>query len=123
MIVGEYEITIYPVSKLYVVVNFDEKKFNKLFHDKTNQPVTKEEIDGYYATTFSGLFDKNETPCVVVVINDTKELHNTIAHEALHVACRILDQAEIYLTASSQEPYAYVVGWAAECMYKTLKRK
>lgn len=47
---------------------------------------------------------------------------NTCAHEAGHVALDIYLYANQEVKKDSQEPFCYLLGWAAECIYKTLKK-
>ena len=45
---------------------------------------------------------------------------NTICHEAFHITSGILEDAGLTLTESSEEAYAYLVGWVAEKIQKVL---
>lgn len=48
---------------------------------------------------------------------------NTIAHESAHVALDIYQHMHQDVLNSSSEPFCYLVGYAAECMCKTLAKK
>lgn len=50
-------------------------------------------------------------------------LVNTCAHEALHAAQDILSDKGMRLCNDTHEPYAYMVGWIAMCIYKTATKK
>lgn len=56
-------------------------------------------------------------------INKDVDLINTISHEAGHVALDIYLYMEQDLCQCSTEPFCYLVGYAGECIYKTLKNK
>lgn len=69
--------------------------------------------------------------CVFVKFNHVSEvksvdkkvdLINTISHEAGHVALRIYQHMGQDICQCSPEPFCYLLGWAAECIYKTIKR-
>lgn len=54
---------------------------------------------------------------VMVWIKDTAGSNTgTIAHESVHVATYIFNDIGAFLTPSNQEPFAYLVGWAADCL-------
>lgn len=41
-----------------------------------------------------------------------------IAHEAVHAALEIFDYIGAGADAKNQEPFAYLVGWIADCIWK-----
>jgi hypothetical protein len=47
---------------------------------------------------------------------------NTIAHEAFHIANGVLDDVGMKLCENSEEGYAYLIGWVAEQIEKTIKQ-
>ena len=51
------------------------------------------------------------------------DLINTCCHEACHVMLHIYDHIGEAVDTNRQEVFAYNVGWAAECIYKTLTKK
>lgn len=51
------------------------------------------------------------------------DLINTCCHEAAHVTMDIYDYIGETVDTNRQEVFAYNVGWAAECIYKTLTKK
>ena len=66
---------------------------------------------------------KYNHPCSVKGIDKKADLVNTCAHEAGHAALFIYEYVEQNVCFCSQEPFCYLVGWVAECMYKTLQKK
>ena len=56
-------------------------------------------------------------------INVDVDLMNTISHEAGHVALRLYQHMDQDICQCSPEPFCYLLGWAAECIYKTIKNK
>jgi len=57
----------------------------------------------------------------IVGINKKLDLINTVSHEAGHVALRIYQHMDQDICQCSPEPFCYLLGWAAECIYKTIK--
>lgn len=51
------------------------------------------------------------------------DLINTCCHEATHVMMDIYSHIGENIDTSMQEVFAYNIGWAAECIYKTLTKK
>lgn len=113
-----------------------------------NQYVTLEELKDLYtfadeveldnsildgdATTSTVLRKSDNKYCVLVKFNHlskcksiSKNLDfiNTISHEAGHVVMNIYDYIRQHICTCSQEPFCYLLGYATECIYKTLKNK
>ena len=76
--------------------------------------------------------DKN-TDAVVILVKYNHESHdktrnrltdliNVISHEATHVALDIYEMCGQNVCFCSPEPFCYLQGWAAECIYKTLTK-
>lgn len=54
--------------------------------------------------------------------NKQLDLINTAAHEAGHVVLDIYDHMNQQVCNCSPEPFCYLLGYVAECIYKTLKK-
>lgn len=68
------------------------------------------------------VFVKFNHVSTVKSVDKKVDLVNTIAHEAGHVALRIYQYMDQDICQCSPEPFCYLLGWAAECIYKTIKR-
>lgn len=107
--VDRYDPIIYP-RKLWVtgdVIGLNKIfKFNKLDN-------TKEECISAY--------DEGEYGALVIIMDSSIEAGGE-AHEAVHVADYIFDELGMYTQsfADHNEQYAYLVGWVAGCISKTL---
>lgn len=66
---------------------------------------------------------KYNHPLNIKNIDKNIDLINTVAHEAGHVALRIYQHMDQDICQCSHEPFCYLLGWAAECIYKTVKNK
>lgn len=121
-VIDKYDPQIYPI-KLYVAKNADVKDLQKIIPN-----VDKECLPSNgYATTTSGLTDKDGKCCFLVVINTKKigkkitdEDIDTCAHEALHVVIDTFARIGQSLCLNSSEACCYFVGWCTKCIYKTL---
>lgn len=118
-ILDKYNQPIFVVSNLYIIITDkpEKLKYNQ-FTERDGTPVDiSKEADGYDGLTLYGLYCKNE-PCVIVVIkaDSSTKTANVTAHEALHVAHRILDYNDIKLQDGTQEVFANMVGWANQCI-------
>lgn len=48
---------------------------------------------------------------------------NIIAHESTHAAIHIFDYIEGVISTNNQEPFAYLVGWVADCCQQVKSNK
>lgn len=127
-IVDTYDPLIYPIQ-LVVVKNTTVEQLNKLFSTCTGEDVTDEYLgDQYCCITFAGIRRSDNAKCIVVYENieiDKKD-YNALrfaTHEAGHY---VMDMF-LHIGASSpyedQEPFCYLLEWAAEKIYLTLTKK
>ena len=108
-----YSNDIYPIA---LVLSYDVESVNKEYnfadgnpieHKLTSQattyPVTRKNVD-YFAAAVAIIFNQDIS---------TK----LIAHEAFHATYMMMDWfLHIPLTDSSDEAWAYLIGWIAECI-------
>lgn len=90
-----------------------------------------ESIYNYAAVTVSILDDKETTADAILVKYNSNTRNIKVdkvidrvgisSHEATHVALRIYQELGQNVTFDSQEPFAYLVEWATECIYKTIR--
>lgn len=110
-----------------------------------NQYVTLEELQKLYcfsdkveldndilnaeSTTSTCIRKEDEAYCILVKYNHptkcssrdkTLNFINTISHEAAHAALDIYEAVHQKVCFCSPEPFCYLLGWATECIYKTL---
>ena len=110
-----YSNSIYPVA---LVLSYDAESVDKEYYNAAegeDKPVilklTSEAVTmflsrraPYYAMAVGVLFNKKPTP-------------KLMAHEAFHTAIMMLDVGcHIPFTDSTEEVYAYLIGWIVECM-------
>lgn len=56
-------------------------------------------------------------------INKTLDLINTVCHESGHAVLDIYNHMNQNVCNCSPEPFCYLLGYIAECIYKTLTKK
>jgi hypothetical protein len=129
-IIDTYE-TIYNVD--IVVANkyatLEELKELYIFSDKVE--LDEGILNG--DCTASTCYNKsNDKPVVLIKYNHptkikgknkTLDFVNTVCHEAGHAVLDIYDFIGQNVNADSSEPFCYLLGYIAECVYKTLTKK
>ena len=121
VVANEY-VTIEQLRELFTYCDGEELKDSIL--DK----------DSFLAATVGFLKRKSDNKSVLLVayLRDTNvktdikaDRINTIAHEAAHVAMDIFDYigATISSYTTDQEAFAHLIGYVAECIYKTISKK
>lgn len=119
--VDRYDPIIYP-RKLWVtgdVIGLNKIfKFNKLDNTKVEEYNTTK--DGWLTCPVTHKAT-GEYGALVIIMDSSIEAGGE-AHEAVHVADYIFDELGMYTQsfANHNEQYAYLVGWVAGCISKTL---
>lgn len=125
-IIDKYDPIIYP-RILYVCKNVTLKDLRDRFTTRDGREIDSEWDPEEEVFTFYGKEKKtNENVlicCFGYKYKTTADMISDIAHEAEHVKQSIFDDIGLPTTTDSQEADAYLVGWAAKCMYITLIKK
>ena len=130
-VIDKYTQPLYIPNNLYICKNYTQKDLDKLFYVGDNKSITTvADMDDYQALTISGAYEVDtKNACIVILINteatnedNEYDIINLCSHEAFHVAHRILDLCGVTLSDDSCESFAFITGWAASCMYKTIKK-
>lgn len=129
--IDKYDPIIYP-RKLWVtrdIVGLNKIfQFNKLRSTKEECTSAYDELVEEYDSSDHILITcpvthkvTGEYGALVIIMRDDIEAGSE-AHEAVHVADYIFDELGMYSQtfADSNEQYAYLVGWAAGCISKTI---
>ena len=115
-----FENGIYPI-KIYVVINPTDDFIKENFLNNDNSEIILE--DNSYTMAFvhgSVVVLKSDGKLGVLVSIINKKIKvDVIAHEASHVANMIWDW--IGENEPSEEANAYLVGYAAKCIYNAIK--
>lgn len=129
-IIDTYE-TMYCIDIVVANRYVSLEKLKKLFTYSDGVELDNFIVEGMATTCTARRISDNKTCILIkdnadsVVKSVDKKLDriNTIAHESLHAVLDIYDiiQQEVY--KGSSEPMCYLIGYIAECVYKTLTKK
>lgn len=130
LILDKYIQDIYPPYNLYVMMNYTVEDISKRFIWDDGVEIEPVDIEDYQGITYGLVYNKNDKDnslSVLVCLNpkhfdDDIDALNTIAHEAFHVVFRIFKHCNVYLSEDTNEPYAFMTGWAAKNIYQTYKK-
>lgn len=132
MIIDCYTQPIFPTHNLYVVRNSNKEEIDKLFEYVDEKPI-EINTEEYTGATYYGVIEKSTGAyCILVILaedivkecqEDIVEASNLCSHEALHAVFRILSQCDMSLDESTNELYAYFIGWVTKSIMTTLMKK
>lgn len=117
IIVANQYVTLEELKDLYVYADNVELDDSILDGDATTSMVLRKEDDKYC------ILVKYNHPNKCKSIDKNIDFINTISHEAGHVVMDMYDYIHQNICTCSQEPFCYLLGYATECIYKTLKNK
>lgn len=125
-IIDKYDPVIYPRC-LYVCKNISIKDLRERFTTRKGEEIS-DNWDPENETFTLYAVDKKTGDWVIVVCIGYKHKNKTeyisdICHEAEHVKQSIFEDIGLPTTTDSQEADAYLVGWAAKCIYITIMEK
>ncbi|MDR1652245.1 MAG: hypothetical protein LBS01_01085 [Prevotellaceae bacterium] len=119
MNIKRFDPVIYP-QKLWVAISKDGKDMNGLFrHKKTDDIIRFEEYDfaNFEAVVFPVSEVKSDYHGALIIFAKKKYMTcKTIAHEAVHAAGYMFKHIEQEI--DSDEPFAFLTGWIADCCFK-----
>ena len=127
--IHEYDSVIYPFY-LWVVVKPTLRQLKRFYNQHPNCEVTEftdDEVDK--PNTIASVYPVTQADYkkggVLVAIYRPKEFKTKhIAHESAHCADYITETLGISSGSFNHgEAYAYIVGWVADCIEKTTKKK
>lgn len=115
--IREFDSQIYPV-KLWIAIGRDDEFYSEQFEDVAEWPDTCDAIEQY-------LYNKQTDRTGVLIRFESKARMTTKvnAHEATHAAMDIFHAIRESICYDCQEPFAYLVGWIADCIDKARLNK
>lgn len=132
-VIDKYIEPIFSSGTIYVIKNADIDYLTKRFDYDCSKPnefkdSLEDSVTNYKGSTYYGIIEKSTNRCVILILLNPDDKYksaimNTIAHESLHAAFRMLDINSISLDSSTNELFANLVGWITECCYKTYYKK
>ncbi len=129
-IIDTYE-TLYGVDIVVANRQVSLDKLRKLYTYGDGVMLDDFIAEGLATTAVVKRISDNKT-CILIKDNkdtDVKSVDkkldyiNTIAHESLHAVLDIYDIIDQKICTCSPEPMCYLIGYIAECVYKTLTKK
>ena len=129
-IIDTYE-TLYDIDIVVANRQVSLEKLQKLYTYGDGVMLDDFIIDGLATTAVVKRISDNKT-CILIKDNkdtDVKSIDkkldhiNTIAHESLHAVLDIYDIIQQKVCTCTPEPMCYLIGYIAECAYKTLTKK
>ena len=129
-IIDTYE-TLYGVDIVVANRQVSLEKLQKLYTYGDGVVLDDFITDALATTTVVKRISDNKT-CILIKDNkdtDVKSVDkkldyiNTIAHESLHAVLDIYDIINQKICTCTPEPMCYLIGYIAECVYKTLTKK
>lgn len=111
----EYDTSIYP-RKIWVVRGESKEWLSDRFGSHDAEEMTFEEIEGNFDATVFPVQDKKEGWLGHMVVINRDLNANTLCHEAYHVAQSIYSDVGAEVDPINQEPFAYLIGYVAECI-------
>ena len=130
MEITEFNNGIYPIS-LYVVTEPDMNGIADRFYQMTKEGdmvefETKRRI-GPIATVVDCYEKSDKQSGAMCIIWKKREMKKDImAHEAAHIASLMFEKLGIEIDGfygSSNDPFAYLIGWAVRCIDSVVKKK
>ena len=125
-IIRKYNNDIYKIELVVAdkYTTLEQLKKNYTYYD--GEPLD-DEMMKTSACTARCKDIKTDAPVSIVKFNETVKddklwFTNCAAHEATHVALDMYEAIHQNLCFCSSEPFCYLVGWATECIYKTLMK-
>ncbi len=132
-VIDKYIEPIFSSGTIYVIKNADIDYLTKRFDYEDGNPnefkdSLKDFIEHCEGFTYYGVIEKSTNHYVILILlnpsnKDKSRIINTMAHESLHAAFRMLEYNILSLDSSTNELFANLVGWITECCYKTYYKK
>lgn len=129
-IIDTYE-TLYGIDIVVANRQVSLEKLQKLYTYPDGVVLEDFIIDGLATSAIVKRISDNKT-CILIKDNkdsDVKSIDkkldhiNTITHESLHAVLYIYDIIQQKVCTCTPEPMCYLIGYIAECVYKTLTKK
>lgn len=110
--IHEFDPVIYP-RRLWVAVGVPTAVLNDMFEDKLEDLAESSNAEVINARRLK----PDVKGGVLIRFKNKKEMTaNVMAHEAVHAAIEIFDYTGCGISYNNQEPFAYLVGWIAQCI-------
>ena len=117
----EFDPGIYP-RRLWVMMFGTHKEVQEAFSERDGSEILFPDQTGREpACTVIPVWHKESGKYGFLLFVQDALSVGQMAHEAVHVATYLFDEIGAEHTVYNQEPFAYLVGWVADCMERMKK--
>lgn len=110
---AEFDPLIYP-RKIWVAINVPTEHLNKTLDGIKDMD---ESINATAITTGRTIPDKKGG--ILIRFNKMEDVTaSTVTHESIHAALFVFEYIDAVVNAENQEPFAYLAGWIADCIWR-----
>lgn len=122
--IHEFYPQIYP-RRIWVVKGCNEQFIKDKFTERLGEEIVFENTEGNESacTVLPNVRLKSSGNYGYLVYIQSRLSVRDIAHESAHVATELFSEIGAYLTPDNQEPFAYLVGWVADCINQVVTGK
>jgi hypothetical protein len=124
--IHEFDPLIYPRNIWITVGNSVEEIKREFKFSSDDEKYFSQNIGKDSAIGFKVIQRSTGYKGILMSFRDKKSMTvGTIAHESVHIADYLYEESGAYSQVLSEknEPYAYLVGWIADCIYKLKNNK
>lgn len=122
-VIHQFDPVIYPI-KLWVMSEYNPALIDKLFKNQNGSKLNISRTESSNISTYDRVIvhRKSEKYGILIVLNGSVNISvGSICHEATHASRFIWGHLRELDTGIEAD--AYLVGWIADCIDKTLKNK
>lgn len=117
--IHEFDPVIYP-RLLWVTYNCPAALLEDLFEGKIEEMDKNSDADVLNCRRLK----PDVKGGILIRFRSKKDMSaKNIAHESTHAALEIFDYVGALISSDNQEPFAYLVGWIADCINKVKNNK
>jgi hypothetical protein len=116
--VNNVDELVKAISKFYIL----QPNLNDL-EDNQGAALKDAYLEGSSGCCCAAVDKATDSNCILCFMFEKNVSTKTIAHESVHIADYYCQLCDIYTQdfCDGNEAYAYLVGWAADCIDKTVK--
>ena len=115
--IHEFYPYIYP-RRVWVVRGLNQNEIQDFLSLRNGDSIVFDDTEGNepLCTVFPYIKLRENGKYGILVLISEKISVSDIAHESTHVAMEIFNDLGAIITYDNQEPFAYLVGWVADCI-------
>jgi len=119
----EFDPQLYP-RLLWVAIGDNSEELNKTLRYRDGTPLEKDALSGCYGITCRVAEKKTGLYGTLVWFRNHQIMTDqNKSHEAGHATFDIMSDIEAAYSPKFQEPYCYLLGWVADCIWRAEHNK